>query len=174
MSRKNAFTLIELLVVISIIGLLVAILLPSLQGARRSAQSIICAFDLNHEVDETQIGVSVAGRINFESAVAQELKIVAIRVVAIVDPIWFRRTNEQSIVHGLGIVIRRIGTWFVVGIKTGLRSHLNKPPWPILITVADPVDVLRSAEFACSPGNDGPVVLLSVDTPACRNLPEVR
>jgi prepilin-type N-terminal cleavage/methylation domain-containing protein len=45
MRTPNAFTLIELLVVISVIALLLALLLPTLEGAREAAHRTVCASD---------------------------------------------------------------------------------------------------------------------------------
>lgn len=44
--KRHGFTLVELLVVILIISILIALLLPALAGARRVANSVLCASNL--------------------------------------------------------------------------------------------------------------------------------
>lgn len=72
-SRRAAFTLIELLVVVAIIALLISILLPSLNQARRQARTIVCLNNLRtqgqacHFYAEDNKGWNVGGIMQFTS-----------------------------------------------------------------------------------------------------------
>lgn len=48
--RRHGFTLIELLLVAAIIGLLIAIIVPTLRNARRQSYDVVCRHNL-HQVD---------------------------------------------------------------------------------------------------------------------------
>ena len=68
MKRRKGFTLIELLVVVAIIGLLIAILVPSLSKVRKRAKAVTCATNerglvnsYRMYVQETRLILSASG-----------------------------------------------------------------------------------------------------------------
>jgi len=86
--RRQAFTLVELLVVIAIIGVLIAILLPAVQGAREAARRSVC------NANGKQFGLAVH---NFISAHSRFPRAAG-------DPITDRLDSPGSQDYGAGFM----------------------------------------------------------------------
>jgi prepilin-type N-terminal cleavage/methylation domain-containing protein/prepilin-type processing-associated H-X9-DG protein len=81
--RRPAFTLVELLVVITVIGILLALILPAVQAAREASRRTQCAQNLK------QIGLGLA---NYEASHS----VLPFGVGGGSPPGWFPRWSAQS------------------------------------------------------------------------------
>ena len=102
-SPPRGFTLIELLVVIAIIGVIVAMLLPALSGARRQGQAAVCLSRLR------ELGAAAAMYADEFDGRAMPLAYWAPATIGSGPPVYWWGTNEASGVdHRRGFLYKYI------------------------------------------------------------------
>lgn len=97
--KRGAFTLIELLVTVALAGVLTAMLLPALSGAREAARSAACLSRVR------QLGLAWGMYAGDHDGRAMPLAYTSASDIGTGDPVyWFGRVGAGGVDHGGGIL----------------------------------------------------------------------
>jgi len=126
--RRRAFTLVELLVVISIIGMLMALLLPAVQQAREAGRRNTCANNIR------QLALAVTNFVSAKSSYPGYVEPLVLGNTSAIYPVswivpilpYIERTDTYRIYHS--------GAWGASTIVTVPPTYATDPP-PVYIQV---------------------------------------
>lgn len=122
-ARRKGFTLIELLVVISVIGLLIALLMPALAGAREAGRGASCLSNVR-QVNTAFIAFSVDNKNRMPSFSTGG---------KYPDAYWYARIdwNNEMLYMGQGIIGRYLGKGDVSGCASAQYDVIDWSTGPV-------------------------------------------